>query len=37
MSRKYIFEVEEEIECPECGGDVWIQSEVCPHCEVALL
>lgn len=27
----------EEIECPECGTDVPLRVEICPHCELALL
>lgn len=30
------FETTDEIKCPECGKQISIHSEICPHCEIAL-
>jgi rubredoxin len=34
--RSIRFEAREDIECPDCGLDIPIHAEVCPHCEVTL-
>jgi predicted RNA-binding Zn-ribbon protein involved in translation (DUF1610 family) len=30
------FETGEDIECPDCGHQVPIRAQICPHCETAL-
>lgn len=37
MPRPYFFETEEEMECPDCGRMIPVNTEICPHCETALL
>jgi hypothetical protein len=36
MPRRYRYQVEDDIECPDCGGAVEVRLEICPHCETLL-
>ena len=31
-----MFESDEEMACPDCGEEIPIRMEICPHCETAL-
>lgn len=36
MHERPFFETREGMECPECGEAIPLQTDVCPHCPIAL-
>lgn len=36
MSSGYWYDSTDQIECPNCGEDVDIRMDICPHCEDSL-